>query len=90
MTRAGIEPATFRSVAQHLNHCATAVPIVEYITLSPPTPLPLDFIVILIFSESKKLRSPFVCSFLQPHVTSILMLHILLRTGTGGGILWTR
>jgi len=26
MTPAGIEPATFRSVAQHLNHCATAVP----------------------------------------------------------------
>ena len=23
---AGIEPATFRFVAQHLNHCATAVP----------------------------------------------------------------
>ena len=27
MTLAGIEPATFRFVAQHLNHCATAVPI---------------------------------------------------------------
>ena len=27
MTPAGIEPATFRFVAQHLNHCATAVPI---------------------------------------------------------------
>ena len=26
MTRAGIEPATFRFVTQHLNHCATAVP----------------------------------------------------------------
>ena len=26
MTLAGIEPATFRFVAQHLNHCATAVP----------------------------------------------------------------
>jgi len=25
---AGIEPATFRFVAQHLNHCATAVPVV--------------------------------------------------------------
>jgi len=28
MTPAGIEPATFRFVAQHLNHCATAVPSV--------------------------------------------------------------
>jgi len=27
LTPAGIEPATFRFVAQHLNHCATAVPI---------------------------------------------------------------
>ena len=26
MTPAGIEPATFRFAAQHLNHCATAVP----------------------------------------------------------------
>ena len=26
MTPVGFEPATFRFVAQHLNHCATAVP----------------------------------------------------------------
>ena len=26
MTPSGIEPATFRFAAQHLNHCATAVP----------------------------------------------------------------
>jgi len=26
ITPAGIEPATFRFVAQHLNHCAIAVP----------------------------------------------------------------
>ena len=26
LTQAGIERATFRSVAQHLNHCATAGP----------------------------------------------------------------
>ena len=29
LTPAGIEPATFRFVAQHLNHCATAVPCVD-------------------------------------------------------------
>ena len=27
LTLVGIEPATFRFVAQHLNHCATAVPL---------------------------------------------------------------
>jgi len=27
LTQPGIEPATFRFVAQHLNHCATAVPL---------------------------------------------------------------
>jgi hypothetical protein len=27
MTPSGIEPATFRFVAQYLNHCATAVPL---------------------------------------------------------------
>ena len=31
MTPAGIEPATFRFVAQDLNHCATAVPHRRYI-----------------------------------------------------------
>ena len=32
MTPTGIEPATFRFLAQHLNHCATAVPICRYYT----------------------------------------------------------
>jgi len=27
LTPAGIEPATFRFVVQHLNHCATVVPV---------------------------------------------------------------
>jgi len=31
LTPAGIEPATFRFVAQHLNYCATAVPLYIYI-----------------------------------------------------------
>jgi len=29
LTPAGIEPATFRFVAQHLNHCAIAVQIIS-------------------------------------------------------------
>ena len=28
MTPSGIEPATFRFVSQHLNHCATSVPLI--------------------------------------------------------------
>jgi hypothetical protein len=31
MTPSGIEPATFRFVAQNLNHCATAPPFTDYI-----------------------------------------------------------
>jgi len=30
LTPAGIEPETFRFVAQHLNHCTTAVPLFNY------------------------------------------------------------
>jgi len=31
MTLAGIEPATFRFVTQHLNHCATAEDVFIYL-----------------------------------------------------------
>ena len=31
MTPSGIEPATFRFVAQYLNHCANAVPHIMYL-----------------------------------------------------------
>ena len=33
LTPAGIEPATFRFVAQHLNHCVTMVPQNIYVFL---------------------------------------------------------
>ena len=38
LTLAGIEPATFRFVAQHLNHCATAVPRCKVIRFESPGP----------------------------------------------------
>jgi hypothetical protein len=34
LTLAGIEPATFRFVTQHLNHCATAAPSVQTYVLN--------------------------------------------------------
>ena len=45
MTPSRIEPATFGFVAQHLNHCATAVPKMQQlfrllISLSPPYMFP--------------------------------------------------
>jgi len=33
LTPTGIEPATFRFVTQHLNHCATAVPLLLLLLL---------------------------------------------------------
>jgi len=46
VTLAGIEPATFRFVAQHLNHCATAVPDfpTSLFYLSFPTKPPREYI----------------------------------------------
>jgi len=37
LTPAGIEPATFRFVAQHINHCATAQSRVLVLNLSMET-----------------------------------------------------
>ena len=39
LTPAGIEPATFRTVAQHINHCATAFPCRSNILVLYSVPL---------------------------------------------------
>jgi len=46
LTPTGIEPATFRFVAQHLNHCAIAVPgyPVRAISISKPNSVKLQFV----------------------------------------------
>ena len=44
MTPAGIEQATFGFVAQHLNHCATAVPYQSYIEWIKHTSYGVDWI----------------------------------------------
>ena len=53
VTPSGIKPATFRFVAQHLNHCATAVPmqgIYKYITAVHHVCMVYDVAVILCYS----------------------------------------
>jgi len=55
MTPAMIEPATFRFVAQHLNHCTTAVPRLlrnrkdnsDYFTFSPVRMMPMEALNLL-------------------------------------------
>ena len=44
LTPAGIEPATFRIVTQHLNHCATAVPGPLYLLTFLPNNLIFVFL----------------------------------------------
>jgi len=45
MTPDGIEPATVRFVAQHLNHCATAVPVFRHNYEIPPLFICLRFTI---------------------------------------------
>jgi len=65
LTSAGIEPATFRFVAQHLNHCATAVPIHSVIPTNSPKctyfsyPLPCT---IHISESTSDMTMPIICS----------------------------
>ena len=55
MTLAGIEPATFRFVAQHLNHCATAVP-------SPHKYVPYLLFSVILTLQSDSLQRIYLCS----------------------------
>ena len=55
MTPTGIEPATFRFVAQNLNHCATAVPPVTLVgECKLWTSLLCDFLECLLLSPTQK------------------------------------
>ena len=72
VTPSGIEPATIRYVAQHLNHCATAVPLYFYKQI-------LIFInkwVVICWYDIKYRRQvfPFKAKWLL-HMPPILTLH---------------
>jgi len=73
MTPAGIEPATFRFVAQHLNHCATAVSkfIKNKIVL---------FAIYIDWRGNKQLnKKQFICQFCYSGIVLAEGLEIRLR-----------
>jgi len=57
MTPAGIEPATFWFVAQHLNHCATAVP--NWVTYQNQKPSVHVYISIYEYQSHSNLPNPY-------------------------------
>ena len=86
MTPAWIEPATFRFVAQHLNHCATAVPKkhVETDKYTKKNCAPSWVYVQYYMSSSHCLRTVFVeeCWWNMLETTVWTMLLILPVAGT--------
>jgi len=52
MTLSGIEPATFRFVAQHLNHCAISVPTINVYLMN------INSILVKLFHTD----APFICA----------------------------
>jgi len=64
LTPAGIEPATFRFVAQHLNHCVTAVPTSSTVSsIIPP----------VISKYSSVVWGDFQCARYRPHFQTTLI-----------------
>ena len=62
LTPAGIEPATFRCVAQHLNHCATAL---SHSSISPG--MYLSVICFPVYSSID-----FISSCISVHISHLL------------------
>jgi len=58
LTLVGIEPATFRFVAQHLNHCATAVPTTSR-NIQKFYILPTEYLYLLYVSQEKRRSFPY-------------------------------
>jgi len=75
-TPAGIEPATFRFVAQHLNHCATAVPrvvkVAQQISYLGVTGISRNYLKKI---KHKNFRHKFACGI------SLTLFHFSLLRG---------
>jgi len=82
MTPAGIEPATFRFVAQHLNHCATAIPVPPDLTLISSV---FCLKCIYVFSsgfQKKTAISSLYSINLSVYITEAKSVYFAVRTGS--------
>jgi len=68
LTPAGIEAATFRFVAQHLNHCATAVPLYQINTDK-------YFRILLNHHFISNIRKPNMFHPLKVHLQGVQLIH---------------
>ena len=100
LTPAGIEPATFRFVAQLLNHCATAVPHkiiilkvkvkVKCSRYRPGVAQRVGRVIALFFHDRGTRSGWVVCSTPRPHFTSGKdPVPIVQEAGWAPGPVWT-
>ena len=77
-TPSGIEPANFRFVAQHLNHCATAVPLSFGLTpfKIPTAPFRLTSLhFTALLDDFRHISIPFISNCFPNSVSKNLRLH---------------
>ena len=95
VTPGGNEPTTFRFVAQHLNHCATAVPIYIYIIVKwslyrPGVAQRVGRGIALLFHDQGTRRGWVVSSTPRPHFTPRKdPVPILQEAGWAPELVWT-
>ena len=86
ITPAGIEPAAFRFVAQHLNHCATAVPIAMFKMQKCYSAHRLLFYFVQLLQEASAVTDCFITETVRVYCEvradprSISQTHFLLST----------
>ena len=83
LTLAGIEPATFRFVAQHLNHCATAVPWLctsDFVNFKCKC-IYLLLLIVLHLTNEKRSRYSVTCFPIEINVVGTRLLAACWRGG---------